>query len=165
MVGKPYAPLVVPAAAHTSQIDPWTSRAFAVADHQVAHVYVADPADLERVRELCAGLTGVADVLDAAGKAEAGLDHDLARTVLDELEADTERAIAFGFSVNPVVHAFARTARVTGFGPELTKPFFASMRMDLERTEHDQESFDRYVYGSAEVVGLMCLRAFVHRAA
>ncbi len=69
-----------------------------------------------------------------------------------------------GFSVNPVVHAFARDRPGHGVRSELTRPFFASMRMDLERTEHDQESFDRYVYGSAEVVGLMCLRAFVHRA-
>ncbi|GAA1438926.1 alkaline phosphatase family protein [Mycobacterium cookii] len=57
-------------------LDPWTSRAFAVADHQVAHVYVADPADLERVRDLCAGLPGVAEVLDTDGKAVAGLDHE-----------------------------------------------------------------------------------------
>lgn len=66
--------------------------------------------------------------------------------------------------MNPVVHAFARTARATGFGAGFTAPFFASMRMDLDRTEHDDASFDAYVYGSAEVVGLMCLRAFVYRA-
>lgn len=59
-------------------LDPWASRAFAVADHQVAHVYVADPADLERVRSVCAGLTGVADVLDKSGRAEVGLDHERA---------------------------------------------------------------------------------------
>lgn len=117
----------------------------------------------EHIRNVYA-LVRVADEVVDGPATEAGLDPDLARTVLDELEADTERAIALGFSVNPVVHAFARTARVTGFGAELTKPFFASMRMDLERTEHDDASFDAYVYGSAEVVGLMCLRAFVHRA-
>jgi phytoene synthase len=109
-------------------------------------------------------LVRVADEVVDGPATEAGLDPALARTVLDELEFDTERAMEHGFSVNPVVHAFARTARTTGFGPELTKPFFASMRMDLEQTEHDQASFDTYVYGSAEVVGLMCLRAFVYRA-
>jgi predicted AlkP superfamily pyrophosphatase or phosphodiesterase len=56
-------------------LDPWTSRAFAVADHQIAHVYVADPADLPRVRKLCEALPGVAEVLDDAGKTEHGLDH------------------------------------------------------------------------------------------
>ncbi|MBT1540882.1 squalene/phytoene synthase family protein [Curtobacterium flaccumfaciens pv. flaccumfaciens] len=117
----------------------------------------------EHIRNVYA-LVRVADEVVDGPATEAGLDRELARTVLDELEADTERAIALGFSVNPVVHAFARTARTTGFGAELTAPFFASMRMDLERTEHDDASFDAYVYGSAEVVGLMCLRAFVYRA-
>jgi predicted AlkP superfamily pyrophosphatase or phosphodiesterase len=56
-------------------LDPWTSRAFAVSDHQVAHVYVADPADVETVRALCAKLPGVAEALDAQGKAVHGLDH------------------------------------------------------------------------------------------
>jgi phytoene/squalene synthetase len=69
--------------------------------------------------------------------------------------------MAEGFSSNLVVHAFALTARETGFGAEYTAPFFDSMRTDLTASEHDQESFDRYVYGSAEVVGLMCLRAFM----
>ncbi len=58
------------------------------------------------------------------------------------------------------MHAFAATARRNGFGTELVTPFFASMRMDLERSEHTPESFREYVYGSAEVVGLMCLCAF-----
>jgi predicted AlkP superfamily pyrophosphatase or phosphodiesterase len=56
-------------------LDPWTSRAFAVADHQVAHVYVRDPADVAAVAKLCADLPGVAQVLDDAGKAGHGLDH------------------------------------------------------------------------------------------
>jgi hypothetical protein len=56
-------------------LDPWTSRAFAVADHQIAHVYVADPADLPAVRKVCAGLPGIADVLEAPAKAAHGLDH------------------------------------------------------------------------------------------
>ncbi|WP_229076836.1 alkaline phosphatase family protein [Actinoplanes sp. DH11] len=56
-------------------LDPWTSRAFAVADHQVAHVYVRDPADLPEVTKICAELPGVDQVLDAGGKAAHGLDH------------------------------------------------------------------------------------------
>lgn len=59
-------------------LDPWVSRAFAVADHQVAHVYVADPDDLERVRKVCEALPGVAEVLDRAGQATYGLDHERA---------------------------------------------------------------------------------------
>ncbi|GGO32470.1 nucleotide pyrophosphatase/phosphodiesterase family protein [Microbispora bryophytorum] len=56
-------------------LDPWTSRAFAVADHQVAHVYVSDPADVPTVAALCASLPGVAEVLDESGKKAHGLDH------------------------------------------------------------------------------------------
>ncbi|GAA5087207.1 putative AlkP superfamily pyrophosphatase or phosphodiesterase [Thermocatellispora tengchongensis] len=56
-------------------LDPWTSRAFAVADHQVAHVYVADRADVPAVAKLCAALPGVGDVLDEGGKRAHGLDH------------------------------------------------------------------------------------------
>jgi predicted AlkP superfamily pyrophosphatase or phosphodiesterase len=59
-------------------LDPWTSRAFAVADHQIAHVYVRDPADRAAVAKRCAELPGVAEVLDDAGKAAHGLDHDRA---------------------------------------------------------------------------------------
>ena len=56
-------------------LDPGASRAFAVADHQVAHVYVAAPADVPGVAALLRGLDGVAEVLDAQGKAARGLDH------------------------------------------------------------------------------------------
>jgi predicted AlkP superfamily pyrophosphatase or phosphodiesterase len=56
-------------------LDPWTSRAFAVADHQIAHVYVADPADLPTVRKVCAGLPGVGEVLDRPAQAGYGLGH------------------------------------------------------------------------------------------
>ncbi|RZS56187.1 phytoene/squalene synthetase [Microcella putealis] len=106
-------------------------------------------------------LVRVADEIVDGGVAEAGLDSSAAGTYLDEFEAETHRAMATGYSTNLVVHAFARTAREVGFGEELTAPFFHSMRMDLTDTEHDQESFELYVYGSAEVVGLMCLRAFL----
>ncbi|MDM7831317.1 phytoene/squalene synthase family protein [Cellulomonas edaphi] len=81
--------------------------------------------------------------------------------LLDDLEQQTSQAMARGFSTNLVVHAFARTARTCGIDGTLVAPFFASMRTDLERTEHDAASLDTYVYGSAEVVGLMCLKAFL----
>lgn len=81
---------------------------------------------------------------------------------LDELEAQVARALVTGYSTNVVVHAFARAARRTGIGPAEIDPFFASMRADLTVQEHDRASYERYVYGSAEVVGVMCLRVFLN---
>ena len=57
-------------------LDPWTSRAFAVADHQIAHVYVREPGDIAAVAKLCEALPGVEQVLDLQGKAAYGLDHE-----------------------------------------------------------------------------------------
>ncbi|MGP3936301.1 nucleotide pyrophosphatase/phosphodiesterase family protein [Nonomuraea sp. KM88] len=69
-------------------LDPWTSRAFAVADHQVAHVYVRDPGDLDRTRAVIAELAGVDEVLDQAGKAKYGLDHERAGELVAVAEPD-----------------------------------------------------------------------------
>lgn len=119
-------------------------------------------ADVRQHVENIYALVRVADEIVDGPAAEAGLDVIAAGRALNELERETEHAMDSGFSANLVVHAFARTARTVGFGTELTAPFFESMRMDLSETVHDQASFEKYVYGSAEVVGLMCLEAFLH---
>ena len=107
-------------------------------------------------------LVRVADeVVDGAAEA-TGLPAPTQRLLLDELEAETLAAVARGFSTNLIVHAFALAARECGIGHDLIRPFFASMRTDLTRTQHDDASHDAYVYGSAEVVGLMCLQIFVN---
>jgi 15-cis-phytoene synthase len=111
-----------------------------------------------RVRNIYA-LVRVADEVVDAPRPEGSRAHQAA--ALDDLEQELRAALVRGMSPNLVVHAFARTARVAGVGHDLIDPFFASMRTDLFRAEHDAESFERYVYGSAEVVGLMCLRAFL----
>ena len=85
-----------------------------------------------------------------------------AAALLDALQEETMTAIGRGFSSNLIVHAFARTARECLIGADLTDPFFASMRTDLTVASHDDASHDSYVYGSAEVVGLMCLQVFVN---
>jgi 15-cis-phytoene synthase len=119
-----------------------------------------EPAVRQHIENVYA-LVRVADEIVDGGATDAGLDPLDAGRALNDFERETHAAITSGFSTNLVIHAFALTARATGFGEELTEPFFASMRMDLNKTEHDQASFDRYVYGSAEVVGLMCVRAFM----
>lgn len=101
-------------------------------------------------------LVRIADeIVDTRGGAPAA-------AMLDELRGQTERAVRDGWSSNPVVHAFARTASRVGIGEAETEPFFDSMAMDLTVTTHDQASYERYVYGSAEVVGVMCVRVFLN---
>lgn len=107
-------------------------------------------------------LVRVADEVVDGPAADAGLSPASEREVLDGLERETLAAIERGFSANLVVHAFARTARECGIGADLVAPFFASMRTDIDTTAHDAGSHDAYVYGSAEVVGLMCLQVFLN---
>ena len=114
-------------------------------------------AEQQPVRNIYA-LVRVADEIVDGAADEA---HDNPSKLLDELEAETYRTLESGFSTNLVVHAFAHTAREVGIKRDIIEPFFHSMRMDLTEREHDQKSFDTYVYGSAEVVGLMCLKVFM----
>lgn len=108
------------------------------------------------------GLVRVADEIVDGAAAEAGLDLQAQSAMLDALEAEAETTMQTGYSTNLVVHAFASTARAVGIGPELTRPFFASMRRDLDPTDFTQDDVRDYIYGSAEVIGLMCLRVFLH---
>ena len=80
--------------------------------------------------------------------------------LLTRFREDTYRAIEEGISLNPVLHTFQQTVHKYGIERELIDAFLDSMEMDLYQTVHGQESYDRYIYGSAEVVGLMCLRVF-----
>jgi len=108
-------------------------------------------------------LVRVADeIVDGAAAGALGPNSRIeAGSQLDKLELETYKAMKLGFSTNLVVHAFADTANKTGITRKIVEPFFYSMRLDLLKTKHDQKSFDLYVYGSAEVIGLMCLQAFI----
>lgn len=79
---------------------------------------------------------------------------------LADLEAETYTAIKKGFSTNPIVHAFAQTAQQYDITKSLIHPFFKSMHMDLSPVTYTQHLYEEYIYGSAEVVGLMCLKVF-----
>lgn len=83
-----------------------------------------------------------------------------AAEILARLEADVYTAIERGYDTNPIIHAFALTAKHYDISKEIIAPFFESMAMDLRPVEYMQELYERYIYGSAEVVGLMCLKVF-----
>lgn len=86
---------------------------------------------------------------------------DDALAQLDTLEKETINALANSHHTNPLLHAFAETARRYAIDQSLIAPFFNSMRMDLEKQHFTQATYEQYIYGSAEVIGLMCLRVFV----
>lgn len=106
-------------------------------------------------------LVRLADEVVDGVAAAAGMPADRIAVALDDLETATYAALDSGYSTNLVVHAFAGTARAVAIERAIITPFFTSMRMDLQRATHTDDSFAEYVDGSAEVVGLMCLRAFV----
>jgi phytoene synthase len=83
--------------------------------------------------------------------------------LLADFERDTYVAIASGFSLNPVLHAFQWVVNEYQIDHEFIDAFLRSMEMDLEDHNYRQELYDKYIYGSAEVVGLMCLRVFCHQ--
>lgn len=87
--------------------------------------------------------------------------HDYPKSeLLQRFRADTYNAIETGLSLNPVLHTFQQTVRQYGIERELIDAFLHSMEMDLQHQVYDEDGYDRYIYGSAEVVGLMCLRVF-----
>ncbi|UYO97962.1 squalene/phytoene synthase family protein [Microbacterium sp. M28] len=114
----------------------------------------------------------IADEIVDGVAGEAGLDESAQRAALDAYADDTHRAMRTGYSSNIVLHAFARTAARCRIGEDLTEPFFASMRTDATSAPetgdgvraYSPEAHAQYVYGSAEVVGLMCLRVFLRDA-
>ncbi|WP_349627328.1 squalene/phytoene synthase family protein [Leifsonia sp. C5G2] len=112
------------------------------------------------VAAVCA-LVRVADEIVDGAAGGAGLTTGDQRVLLDSLEEDTERALLTGYSTNVVVQAFAAAARPVGIGVELTRPFFASMRRDLDPAWLTSDELPGYIHGSTEVAGLMCLRIFL----
>ena len=85
--------------------------------------------------------------------------HDK-RELLHRFTEDTFKAIEERISLNPVLHAFQKVVNEYGIEHELIQAFIQSMEMDLDDRAYDQGSYETYIYGSAEVVGLMCLRVF-----
>ena len=120
----------------------------------------------------------IADEIVDGTAAAAGLDAATIHAELDGFEAEIYRAIDSGFSTNPAVQAFAMTARRAGIKRDHIEAFFHSMRADIDTPGGDKTSGDTatserrlhvyspeqlrsYIYGSAEVIGLMCLDIFL----
>jgi len=84
------------------------------------------------------------------------------RTIFKEFREETYKAIERGFSINPIVDSFQNAVSKYHIDMELVESFLTSMEMDLDHDVYSPELLRTYIYGSAEVVGLMCLRVFYH---
>lgn len=87
--------------------------------------------------------------------------HDYDKAILlSRFKQDTYLAIEEGISLNPILHSFQIAVHQYGIERPLIDKFLKSMEMDLHKIQYDQSTFKDYIVGSAEVVGLMCLRIF-----
>lgn len=80
--------------------------------------------------------------------------------LLNKFKIDTYDAIDKNISLNPILYSFQKVANQYQIGKDLIEPFFKSMEVDLEKKNYDIGQYNDYIYGSAEVVGLMCLKVF-----
>lgn len=87
--------------------------------------------------------------------------HDYPKEqLLEQFRKDTYSAIDKGVCLNPVLHAFQQTVKKYHIDIELIDAFLDSMEMDLHFHQYEDSMYKKYIYGSAEVVGLMCLKIF-----
>jgi phytoene/squalene synthetase len=87
--------------------------------------------------------------------------HDFDKeTLLSEFKAATYQAIEQKISLNPILHSFQLTVNEFKIDHQLIDAFLHSMEMDLGKKQYDKLGYEEYIYGSAEVVGLMCLYVF-----
>lgn len=86
-------------------------------------------------------------------------EHDKAR-LIKNFKQETKEAITSKISLNPVLHAFQLVVNRYGLEWEHIAAFMHSMEMDLDKNTYSQQEYETYIYGSAEVIGLMCLRVF-----
>jgi phytoene/squalene synthetase len=84
------------------------------------------------------------------------------KSLLMKFKDDTYEAIESRISLNPILNSFQQVVNDYGVEKELIETFFESMEMDLNKTFYDQKLYEKYILGSAETVGLMCLKVFCH---
>lgn len=87
--------------------------------------------------------------------------HDYNRSeLLDRFRNDTQQALRDRISLNPILNSFQRVVHAYHIKYEWIDAFMASMEMDLHKVSYDEDKYKKYILGSAEVVGLMCLHVF-----
>lgn len=83
--------------------------------------------------------------------------------LLNDFENEYDKALKHGISLNPILNSFQQTVRKYNITDDMVRAFLKSMRADLTKSVyHTREEYKEYIYGSADVVGLMCLKVFVN---
>jgi len=83
-------------------------------------------------------------------------------TLINDFENEYYKSLKAGISLNPILNSFQNTVRENNISDDLIQAFLKSMKMDLVKSEyHTKDEYEEYIYGSADVVGLMCLKVFV----
>lgn len=111
----------------------------------------------DRLRDPIYSVYGFVRVADEIVDSFEGFDQAF---LLDKFKNDTYEAIDHGISTNPVLNSFQQVVRDYEIDLELIETFLESMKMDLEKVDYTSEKYQKYILGSAEVVGLMCLHVF-----
>lgn len=118
---------------------------------------VLDPDTRRDIRNLYAVVRIADEIVDGA-TAEA---NECPETALDTYEEQVLHAPRHRFHTDPVLHAWANTYRRCGIRDDHVRAFFSSMRRDTTQTDYNADDLGAYIYGSAEVIGLMCLDIFL----
>lgn len=111
----------------------------------------------DRLRDPVYSVYGFVRVADEIVDSFEGYDQAY---LLEKFKKDTYEAIEQGISTNPVLNSFQQVVHEYNIDHELIEIFLQSMEMDLQKVDYNSEKYQKYILGSAEVVGLMCLHIF-----
>ena len=111
------------------------------------------------IREAIYSIYGFVRFADEIVDSFHGYDKE---TLIDDFEKEYYKAQNRGISLNPILNSFQHTVTQYNITDDLIQSFLKSMKMDLVKSDyHNKQEYDEYIYGSADVVGLMCLKVFV----
>jgi phytoene/squalene synthetase len=110
-----------------------------------------------KYRDAIYGIYGFVRLADEIVDTFQGYDQ---KKLIEDFRRQTEDALKNGISTNPVLQAFIQTVKEYNIDYHYIDAFLKSMEMDLSNSYYEKNKYDEYIYGSAEVVGLMCLKVF-----
>lgn len=110
-----------------------------------------------KYRDAIYGIYGFVRLADEIVDTFHGYDQ---KKLMQDFRRDTEEALKSGISTNPILQAFVQTVHQYKIDYHYIDAFLKSMEMDLSNSYYEKDEYNEYIYGSAEVVGLMCLKVF-----